>query len=77
MPSDLPVIRVRTQSDNIIKMKTIAKFNNRSLSKEVEKLILDEIDRFEAEHGEIKIYQMSPEEIVRDIRDRIKKNPPY
>lgn len=77
MPSDLPIIKVRTQNENIIKMKTIAKYNNRSLSKEVEKLILDYIDDFETEHGKIEICQMTPEEIAKDIRDRIKKNPPY
>lgn len=77
MPSDLPIIKVRTQNENIIKMKTIAKYNNRSLSKEVEKLILDHIDDFETEHGKIEICQMTPEEIAKDIRDRIKKNPPY
>lgn len=77
MPSELPIIKVRTPNDNIIKMKTIAKYNNRSLSKEVEKLILDHIDDFEAKHGKIDICQMTPEEIVQDIRDRIKKNPPY
>lgn len=77
MPSDLPIIKVRTQSDNIVKIKTIAKYNNRSVSKEVEKLILDHIDEFEAKYGKIEICTMKPEEIVKDIRDRIKKNPPY
>ena len=77
MPSDLPIIRVRTEADNIIKIKTVAKYNNRSVSKEMEKLMLDHIAEFEREHGKIEIEQMSIEEIVKDIRDRVQKKPPY
>lgn len=77
MPSDLPIIRVRTEADNITKIKTIAKYNNRSVSKEMEKLMLDHIAEFERKHGKIEIETMTIEEVVQDIRDRILKNPPY
>ena len=77
MPSDLPVIKVRTHEDNIVKIKTIAEYNNRSVSKEVEKLILDHIAEFEQKYGEITIGQMTPKEVAQDIRKRIMKNPPY
>lgn len=77
MPSDLPVIKVRTNESNIVKMKTIAKYNKRSVSKEIESLIVKHIDNFEKEHGEIEIYTMSPTEIIEDVKDRIQGNPPY
>ena len=77
MPSDLPIIRVRTSHDNIIKIKAIAKFNNRSVSKEMEKLMLDHIEEFESKYGEIKIELMTIEEIIEDIKRRYKKLPPY
>lgn len=77
MPSDLPIIRVRTEADNIAKIKTIAKYNNRSVSKEMEKLMLDHIAEFEREHGKLEVETMTIEEIIKDIRDRILKNPPY
>lgn len=77
MPSKLPVIKANTQEENIIKMKTIAKYNKRSVAKELEFLIEKHIAEFEKEHGEIEICTMSPSEIVGDIKDRIKKNPPY
>lgn len=77
MPSDLPIIKVRTEADNIAKIKLIAKFNNRSLSKEMEKLMLDHITEFERKYGKIEVGYMTPEEWIQDIRDRILKNPPY
>ncbi|PNV61487.1 hypothetical protein C0033_12950 [Clostridium sp. chh4-2] len=77
MPSKLPVIRANTTDNNIIKMKTIAKHNKRSLAKELEYIIEKHIAEFEAEHGEITIDWMSPKEIVQDINDRIEGNPPY
>lgn len=77
MPSKLPVIRANTTNDNITKMKCIAKYNKRSLAKELEYIIEKHINEFEAEHGEIKIEWMSPQEIAKDIGDRISGNPPY
>lgn len=77
MPSTLPVIRIRTDEDTVTKIKTIAKYNNRSVSKEIERLILKHIWEFEAKNGEITVDYMTPTEIVSDINDRIKKNPPY
>lgn len=77
MPSNLPVLRMRTNDENIIKIKTIAKYNKRSVSKEMEMILEKHITEFEKEHGKIEICTMSPNEIVEDIKDRIKKNPPY
>lgn len=77
MPSKLPVIKANTSEDNIIKMKTIARYNKRSLAKELEYIVEKHIMEFEKEHGKIEIYTMSSSEIVDDIKDRIKKNPPY
>lgn len=77
MPSNLPSIKVRTEEDTIIKLKAIAKHNKRSLSKEVERLILKHIWDFEQKNGEIQIDLMSPNEIAEDIKDRIVGNPPY
>lgn len=77
MPSTLPVLRMRTNDENIIKIKTIAKYHKRSVSKEMEMILEKHIAEFEKEHGEIEICTMSPSEIVGDIKDRIKKNPPY
>lgn len=77
MPSKLPVIKANTSEDNIIKMKTIARYNKRSLAKELEYIVEKHIMEFEKEHGKIEVYKMSPSEIVDDIKDRIKKNPPY
>ena len=77
MPSKLPIIKANTTNENIVKMKTIAKYNKRSLAKELEFIIEKHIDEFEQEHGEIEIYQMSANEIEEDIKDRIVGNPPY
>lgn len=77
MPSDLPVIKVRTNLENVVKIKTIAKCHKKSVSKEIETLIKKHIDDYEKEHGEIEIYKMSPNEMIEDIKDRILHNPPY
>lgn len=77
MPSELPVIKVRTSLDNVVKIKTIAKYNNRSTSKEIEKLIEKHIEEFEKSVAEIKIETMSIDEFVQDIKDRIAGKPPY
>lgn len=77
MPSKLPIIKANTTDENIIKMKTIAKHNKRSLAKEVEYIVEKHIKEFEEEHGKIEIYTMKPNEIKEDIKDRIQKKPPY
>ena len=77
MPSKLPVIKANTTDENIIKMKTIAKYNKRSMAKELEMIVEEHIKEFEKEHGEIEIYTMSHNEIVEDVKERIKGNPPY
>ena len=55
MPSNKPIIAVRTSNDIIEKMKVIADENNRSVSKETELLIKKHIKRYEDDNGEIKI----------------------
>ena len=55
MPSDKPIIAVRTTRDIIEKMKVIANENGRSISKETEILIKKHIKRYEEDNGEIKI----------------------
>lgn len=77
MPSDLPVIKIRTNPDNVVKIKYIAKKNKRSVSKEIEMLIEQHITEFEQKSGEIKINFMTPLEIAEDVKDRITKKPPY
>ncbi len=77
MPSTLPSIIVRTEPDTIVKIKTIAKYNKRSVSKEVERLILKHIWEFEQKNGEISVDWMNKKEIVEDWKDRIQKKPPY
>lgn len=77
MPSKLPVIKANTTEENIIKMKTIAKHNKRSMAKELEMIVEKHINDFENEHGQIEIYNMQPKEVIEDIKDRIQKNPPY
>lgn len=54
MPSDLPIIRVRTTQENIDKLKVIAKAHNRSMSGELEYELLKLIKDYELKHGEIK-----------------------
>ena len=68
MPSKLPIIKANTTHENIIKMKTIAKYNKRSVAKELETIIENHIDKFENEHGKIEIYTMQPEEFIKDIK---------
>ena len=55
MPSKLPVIKANTSEENIQKMKVIAKFNKRSMAKELELIVEKHIETFEQEHGEIEI----------------------
>lgn len=55
MPSNKPVIAVRTTSEIIEKMKHISKENNRSISAEVEMLIKKHIRRYEEDNGKINI----------------------
>ena len=77
MPSKLPIIKANTTNENIVKKKTFAKYIIRILANELEFIIEILIDEFVLEHGEIEIYQMSANEIVEDIKDRIVGNPPY
>lgn len=53
MPSKLPVIKTRTNAENIAKMKMIAKHNKRSLSKELVFIIEKHIAEYEKNFGQI------------------------
>lgn len=55
MPSNKPIIAVRTNKEIIEKMKVISEENNRSISKEVELLIKRHIKQYEEYNGEIKV----------------------
>lgn len=55
MPSEKPVIAIRTTSSIKAKIEHISEENNRSVSKEVELLIKKHIKRYEDDNGEIKI----------------------
>ena len=58
MPSDKPVIAVRTTREIIEKMKIISEENGRSISKETEILIKKHIKRYEEYNGEIKLPEL-------------------
>lgn len=51
MPSEKPVLAVRTDPETVEKIKNIAKTNNRSVSKEIELVIKKHIQ--ETENGKI------------------------
>lgn len=55
MPSNKPIIAVRTTQEIIEKMKVISEENGRSVSKEVELLVKRHIQRYEEDNGEIKV----------------------
>ena len=55
MPSKKPYIQIRTTDETIKKFDYIASKNNRSMSNMGETIILEYIQQYEAEHGEIKI----------------------
>lgn len=55
MPSKKPRITVYTDQNTIDKFEKIAKEENRSISKEAEKMIIDRIKAYEVEHGKILI----------------------
>lgn len=55
MPSNKPVIVIRTNAQTIEKFKFICSKKNRSMSKQAEKMILDLIQSYEMEYGEIPI----------------------
>lgn len=53
MPSEKPRIVFITDGELIKKIKFIADFNDRSMSKEIERLVKRHINEFETEHGRI------------------------
>ena len=55
MPSNKPVIAVRTTEEIKNKLEHIAEENNRSASKEIEYLIKKHIKRYEDDNGTIEL----------------------
>lgn len=51
MPSNKPVIVIRTTDEIINKFKIICEEENRSMSKQAEKMIQDLIKKYEKENG--------------------------
>lgn len=74
MPSTLPIIKARTKQINIDKMKFIADYNYRSVSKELELIIEKHIKDFEDEHGEIIFDWLTPNEIINKTIDKLTGN---
>lgn len=55
MPSNKPIILVRTTEETIDKFKVICQEENRSMSKQAEKMILDLIKDYEQKNGTINV----------------------
>lgn len=55
MPSNKPIILVRTTEETIDKFKIICQEENRSMSKQAEKMILDLIKDYEQKNGTINV----------------------
>lgn len=53
MPSNLPIIRVRTTQKNIEKFKVVCEKTNRSMSAELELHVKNMIENYEKTYGEI------------------------
>ena len=58
MPSNKPVIMIRTTTDIINKFKVICKEENRSMSNQAEKLILDMIRAYKQENGKSRLTKL-------------------
>ena len=55
MPSNKPIILVRTTEETIEKFKIICQEENRSMSKQAEKMILNLIKEYENKNGKINV----------------------
>ena len=77
MKDNLSRYTLRVEQVLLDKLGYIAEYEGRTKNRELEQMIKKRISDFEKEHGEIEIYTMSPNEIVEDVKERIKGNPPY
>lgn len=59
MPSNKPIIVIRTTEEIKKKIEYVAEENNRSTSKEIELLVKKYLKRYEEDNGEIKIDDLS------------------
>lgn len=55
MPSKKPILTIRTTEELIEKYRIISNKENRSISNKAETVLLDYLNTYEAEHGEIRI----------------------
>ena len=55
MPSQKPTIMIRTTLEIKRKLEYVCKIERRSMSNQIEKLIIDLIQEFEKEHGTIEL----------------------
>lgn len=55
MPSNKPIFTLRTEKENLDKLRIIAKAENRSDNKQLEYILLNYIKMYENMFGEIKI----------------------
>jgi len=62
MPSNKPIIAVRTTEEVIKKFNIICEKEKRSMSKQAEKMIIELIEKYESEHGVIKIQNINIED---------------
>lgn len=72
MPSNKPRITVYTDEETNSKLAYIAKKENRSSSNYTEYLIKKDIERYELEHGEIEITQITRNEAWENEKQTIK-----
>ncbi len=53
MPSNLPQFTIRIEPELLKKLRYVAEYNARSANREVEVLIRNHVNTFEAQHGAI------------------------
>lgn len=67
MPSDKPRLIAYTTQDTIDKLKIIAEEENRTLSKELEYIVLKFIKEYENKNGTINLQQINNEGTIHNI----------
>jgi len=60
MPSNMPQFTVRIDPLLLKKFRYVAEYNARSANRELETLIRQHVERFEKEHGQITIEDLTP-----------------
>ena len=57
MPSNKPQLKTYTTNEVIKKFEIISKYENRSMSKQLEYIVKEYIKNYETEHGEIPLQE--------------------